>query len=98
LSNKILQGLLFKLQSSARLAVPSWRMVRITHVVDSSINCGQCHDVCTVELPLSRLTFLLNREFADIFKYEPGIYTGQMPPLRMVTEQEAIPSGVEIIL
>jgi formate dehydrogenase subunit beta len=71
-------------------------MVRITHVMDSCVNCGQCQDVCIMEIPLSRLIFLLNRELYDIFKYEPGVDIGQLPPLRTVTEQELSLSGVDV--
>ncbi|HIE18005.1 MAG TPA: formate dehydrogenase [Dehalococcoidia bacterium] len=71
-------------------------MVRITHVMDSCVNCGQCQDVCTMELPLSRLIFLLNIELQDIFKYQPGRDIGQLPPLRTVTDQELSLSGVDV--
>ncbi|MBC8273827.1 MAG: Coenzyme F420 hydrogenase/dehydrogenase, beta subunit C-terminal domain [Chloroflexi bacterium] len=71
-------------------------MVRITHVMDSCVNCGQCQDVCAMELPLSRLIFMLNRDLYDIFKYEPGVDIGQLPPLRTVTEQELSLSGVDV--
>jgi len=46
-------------------------MIRIVHVMDSCVNCGQCQDVCPAEIPLSRLIFMLNRELGGIFKYEP---------------------------
>jgi formate dehydrogenase subunit beta len=72
-------------------------MVRVAHVMDSCVNCGQCQDACAMEIPLSRLTLLLNRELAHIFKYEPGMNVEQMPPLRTVTEQELSLSGVDIV-
>lgn len=71
-------------------------MVRITHVMDSCVNCGQCQDVCTMELPLSRLIFLLSKKIGATFKYEPGMDASQLPPLRTVTDQELSLSGVEI--
>jgi formate dehydrogenase subunit beta len=71
-------------------------MVRITHVMDSCVNCGQCQDVCPMEIPLSRLTFLLNKELAGIFKYEPGMDITAMPPLRTVTDAELAVAGVEL--
>ena len=71
-------------------------LVRITHVMDSCVNCGQCQDACPMELPLSRLIFLLNRELAGIFKYEPGMKVDELPPLRTVTDQELTISGVEV--
>ena len=73
-------------------------LIRSTHVMDSCVNCGQCQDACPVEIPLSRLIFMLNRELYDIFKYEPGIDVNQLPPLQSVTEEELTLSGVEINL
>jgi len=71
-------------------------MVRTTHVMDSCVNCGQCQDACTMELPLSRLTFLLSRKLGRIFKYDPGTDVSQLPPLRTVTDQELSMSGTEV--
>jgi len=71
-------------------------MVRITHVMDSCVNCGQCQDVCPMELPLSRLIFLVNRELAGIFKYEPGMDIEALPPLRTYTDAELAIEGVEL--
>ena len=64
-------------------------MIRIAHVMDSCVNCGQCQDACPMEIPLSRLTFMLNRELAKIFKYNPGVDLSDLPPLRAPgTEEE----------
>jgi len=71
-------------------------MVRITHVMDSCVNCGQCQDVCPMELPLSRLIFLLSKKLASIFKYEPGMDVNALPPLRTATDQELSLEGVEV--
>ena len=71
-------------------------MVRITHVMDSCVNCGQCQDVCPMELPLSRLIFLLSKKLSGIFNYEPGMDVTALPPLRTVTDQELSLTGVEV--
>jgi len=71
-------------------------LIRITHVMDSCVNCGQCQDACPMEIPLSRLIFMLNRELFDIFKYEPGTDMSQLPPLQSVTEEELTMESVEI--
>jgi len=65
-----------------------WPMLRIVHVMDSCVNCGQCQDVCSMNLPLTRLIFMVNREIADIFKYEPGMDRSAKPPCAVVTEEE----------
>jgi formate dehydrogenase subunit beta len=71
-------------------------MVRVTHVMDSCVNCGQCQDACTMELPLSRLIFLLSKKVGAIFKYEPGMDATELPPLRTITDQELSLEGVEV--
>jgi formate dehydrogenase subunit beta len=71
-----------------------WPMVRVAHVMDSCVNCGQCQDACSMNLPLTRLIFMLNREIADVFQYEPGMDLDANPPCAFVTEEEL---GVEAI-
>ena len=71
-------------------------MIRITHVMDSCVNCGQCQDACTMELPLSRLIFLLSKKIGAIFKYEPGMDVTKLPPLRTATDEESSLSSVEV--
>jgi len=73
-------------------------MIRTVHVIDSCVNCGQCQDACPMEIPLARLCFMLNRELAQIFKYEPGMDVSARPPLRTVTDEELRVSGVELVL
>jgi len=71
-------------------------MVRITHVMDSCVNCGQCQDACPMEIPISRLIFLLSKKIGATFNYEPGMDASQMPPLRTVTDKELTEEGVEV--
>jgi formate dehydrogenase subunit beta len=87
-----------------RVAIPSgeippdimFPMTRIVHVMDSCVNCGQCQDACSMELPLARLIFMLNRELAEIFKNEPGMDVNAPIPLKSVTDEELAVAGVEI--
>jgi formate dehydrogenase subunit beta len=73
-----------------------WPMVRAVHVMDSCVNCGQCQDACSMNLPLARFAFMLNREIAAIFDYEPGIDMESRPPCGFVTEEEAAIAGVSL--
>jgi formate dehydrogenase subunit beta len=77
---------------------PVFPMVRIVHVMDSCVECGQCQDACPMEIPFSRLIFMLRRELTDIFKYEPGMDPNVAPPLRTVTDAELRMEGVELAL
>jgi len=73
-------------------------MIRISHVMDSCVNCGQCQDVCSADIPLARLTFMLNKELFDTFKYQPGMDLDSCPPLRSITDRELTMQGVELAL
>ncbi len=77
---------------------PMFPMIRAVHVMDSCVNCGQCQDACPMELPLSLLIYMLNRELADIFKYEPGMDINALPPLRTVTDEELKLEAAELTL
>jgi formate dehydrogenase subunit beta len=73
-------------------------MIRTVHVMDSCVDCGQCQDACPMEIPLARLIFMLNRQLAEVFKYEPGMDVGARPPLRTVTDEELRVTSVELSL
>ncbi len=74
----------------------SFSMIRVTHVMDSCVNCGQCEDVCPAEIPLSRLTFMMNKELEDIFGYEPGVDLEDEPPLTHAFDDELEIEDTEI--
>ena len=69
-------------------------LLRTIHVADSCVNCGQCQDVCPSELPLARLTHMLNAEIDSVLGYAPGMDPRVPPPLSTVPEQalETYPS------
>ncbi len=71
-------------------------MIRSVHVMDSCVNCGQCQDACSMDLPLARFIFMLNRELGHIFKNEPGMDPNEPIPLKSVTDEELAVAGVEI--
>ena len=71
-------------------------MIRAVHVMDSCVNCGQCQDACSMDLPLARLIFMLSRELGDIFKNEPGMDVNAPIPLKSVTDEELAMAGADI--
>jgi len=71
-------------------------MIRSVHVMDSCVNCGQCQDACSMDLPLARLIFMLSRELGDIFENEPGMDVNAPIPLKSVTDEELAVAGVDI--
>jgi formate dehydrogenase subunit beta len=66
-------------------------ILRTIHVADSCVNCGQCQDICPSELPLSRLTHMLNAEINSVLGYRPGMDLHVPPPLSAVPEDELGP-------
>jgi len=71
-------------------------MIKSVHVMDSCENYGQCEDVCSMDLLLAQLIFMLNRELGDIFKTEPGMDVNALIPLKSVTDEELTIAGVEL--
>lgn len=51
-----------------------------------------------MNLPLTRLIFMLNREIAGVFKYEPGMDLGAHRPCTFVTEEEIRIDAVSLSL
>jgi len=77
---------------------PGWTfsIIRVLHVADSCINCGQCQDVCPSKIPLSRLILMLNREIAEVFGYEPGLNPEEKPPWSSFSEKELRLEKIEL--
>ena len=71
-------------------------LVRLAHVADSCVNCGQCQDACPMEIPLTRLYHMLNRELSSMFGYVPGMDVGEYPPLTIVSPEELHIEEVDI--
>jgi ferredoxin len=65
-------------------------LVRLSHVADSCVNCGQCQNACPMEIPLSKLYLMLNQELSSIFKYISGMNIEEKPPLTVETTDEEL--------
>ncbi|RUM34495.1 MAG: formate dehydrogenase [Archaeoglobus sp.] len=59
----------------------SFHITRAVHIAQSCVNCGQCQDVCPVEIPLSRIAHKLNKTVQEIWGYIPGIRLDEKQPL-----------------
>jgi len=70
----------------------------ICYCKDCTLEADRCQDVCPMELPLSRLIFMLNKELRDIFKHEPGMDVSALPPMRTTTDKELTIESAGLVL
>jgi formate dehydrogenase subunit beta len=69
---------------------PTFGMIRLFHVACYCVNCGQCEDVCSSDIPISRLAHYLNKQSTDLFDYESGLNLDIRLPLSTVPEGERV--------
>ncbi len=73
-----------------------FHLTRLAHIADSCVNCGMCTAVCPMQIPLTKLYHMLNKELGSIFNYESGMDLDAPPPLGCFSEQEATMGGVDL--
>ncbi|WP_321423402.1 Coenzyme F420 hydrogenase/dehydrogenase, beta subunit C-terminal domain [uncultured Methanobacterium sp.] len=54
--------------------------VRLSHVCYSCINCGQCEDVCPMEIPVARIFHRMQKKYRDQTGFVAGM-SEELPPL-----------------
>jgi len=75
---------------------PTFGMIRLFHVACYCVNCGQCEDVCSADLTISRLAHYLNKQSMDLFDYESGLNLDIRLPLSIVPEGERANKSTEL--
>jgi formate dehydrogenase subunit beta len=75
---------------------PTFGMIRLFHVACYCVNCGQCEDVCSSDIPISRLAHYLNKQSTDLFDYESGLNLDIRLPLSTVPEGERISKSTNL--
>jgi formate dehydrogenase subunit beta len=63
-------------------------MIRLLHVACYCVNCGQCEDACSVDIPLSRLAHSLSKTARGLFGYDAGVDRGASQPYSDIPEEE----------
>ena len=74
----------------------AFHLVRLIHVADSCLNCGQYETACPMGIPISKLYHMLQKELSSMFHYEPGFDITAPPPLGTIAEEELKMGGVEL--
>jgi formate dehydrogenase subunit beta len=63
-----------------------FHLIRFAHIADSCVNCGQCEDVCPMEIPNSLFMHAQQVELEKMFGYVPGV-DRELPPHAFVEER-----------
>jgi len=71
-------------------------MIRVLHAACYCVNCGQCEDVCSADVPVSLLTHYLNKNATDLFDYEAGTDVADQLPLAVIPESERSNKSTEL--
>jgi formate dehydrogenase subunit beta len=64
-----------------------FHLIRFMHVSDSCINCGQCEELCPMEIENARLMHMVQSDLEGVFGYKPGVDM-KLPVLALVEEPD----------
>lgn len=62
-----------------------FHLIRFSHVSDSCINCGQCQELCAMDIPNALFMHSLQVEMEKMFGFVPGVNM-DLPVLALVEE------------
>jgi len=64
-----------------------FQLIRFAHIADSCINCGQCQELCAMDIPHALFMHAQQVELEKMFGHVPGIDMS-LPLLALVEERE----------
>ena len=69
--------------SKANAADENWMFhaVRAFHLAGRCVGCGECERACPMDIPISKLNRMLDREVRERFGYVAGLDPAAVPPL-----------------
>ncbi|MCK9312710.1 MAG: Coenzyme F420 hydrogenase/dehydrogenase, beta subunit C-terminal domain [Methanocorpusculum sp.] len=62
-----------------------FHLIRFAHIADSCINCGQCQELCPMDIPNALFMHAQQVELEKMFGHKPG-YTMELPVLAFAEE------------
>ena len=64
-----------------------FHLIRYAHIADSCINCGQCEELCAMDIPNALFMHAQQVELEKMFGHVPGVDMS-LPLLALVEERE----------
>jgi len=64
-----------------------FHLIRFAHISDSCVNCGQCEELCPVEISNSVFLHAIQTELEELFGFHPG--EDMTPPVLALVEESA---------
>lgn len=62
-----------------------FHLIRFSHISDSCVNCGQCEELCAMDIPNALFMHSLQVEMEKMFGFAPGVNM-DLPILALVEE------------
>ncbi len=74
--------------AAGRLGAPSmFHLIRFAHISDSCVNCGQCEELCPVEISNSVFLHAIQTDLERLFGFHPG--EDMTPPVLALVEESS---------
>jgi formate dehydrogenase subunit beta len=64
-----------------------FHLIRFAHIADSCVNCGQCEEVCPMEIPNALFMHAQQVELEKMFGHVPGV-SMELPLMALADEKE----------